>query len=429
MRLHSTSVGKDVGKIKRKTVKRLNAGIIRSLTKPGRYGDGEGLYLVVSRNGTKSWVQRFQINGKRHDIGLGSCRVNSEREGIGLGLREVRKLALENLTMIHEGRNPLAEKRQAADDARQFGPPTFEEAARQTLDSLRPLWRSPKTGRQWWQSMQRHVLPAIGGEPVDAIEVADLLRILAPIWNAKRETAGQLRANMGKVFEWSIAHGYRTASNPAGLGLDGALPKRRRRREHRTALHYREVPAALDAVADGPGSEAVKLALRFVALTAVRTAEARKAAWPEIDLDARVWRIPANRMKAEREHRVPLSDAAVEILERAKVLGGAPGFVFPSPHGARRGGALSEHAMLKRLKDLEIGATVHGFRSSFRDWCAETGKPREVAEAALAHVVGGTEGAYFRSDLFERRRALMQQWADYLAGEGEAANVVSFDRA
>ena len=400
-----------MGNSKRKTVKRLNAGIIRSIAKPGRYGDGEGLYLAVSRNGAKSWVQRFQINGKRHDIGLGTCRVDGE--GIGLGLREARKLALENLAMIHEGRNPLAEKRRAADDARQSGPPTFEEAARQTLDSLRPLWRSAKTARQWWQSMQRHVLPAIGGEPVDTIEAADLLRILAPIWNAKRETAGQLRANMGKVFEWSIAHGYRTATNPAGPGLDGALPKRRRRREHRAALHYREVPEALAAVADGPGSEAVKLALRFVALTAVRTAEARKAAWPEIDLDARVWRIPANRMKAEREHRVPLSDAAVEVLQRAKSLGGA----------------LSEHAMLKRLKDLEIGATVHGFRSSFRDWCAETGKPREVAEAALAHVVGGTEGAYFRSDLFERRRALMQQWADYLAGEGEAANVVSIGRA
>jgi len=395
--------------------KRLNVGRIRGLTKPGRYPDGQTLYMNVAKGGSKSWVQRVVIDGKRHDIGLGPYpRVS---------LREAREVAFENRSRIFRGENPLAAKRR---DAREVNMPTFSEAATLTRQSLSHLWRSTKTARQWRQEMERHVFPVIGKTPVDEIGQPDVLRVLTPIWAATPETAGRIRANMRKTFDWCIAHAFRS-DNPAGAAINGALPTRRRKRKHHKALHYRDLARALATVESGSGFPATKLAIRFLILTATRTGEVRRATWNEIDMDEGVWRIPENRMKVEKEHRVPLSRAALDVLENAKSLGNQTGWIFPSPHGSRRGNSLSPHALKKRLQDLGITETLHGMRSSFRDWCAETGKPRELAEAALAHTVGGTEGAYFRSDLFDRRRVLMQQWADFLTGE--SATIVEFKRA
>ena len=217
------------------------------------------------------------------------------------------------------------------------------------------------------------------------------------------------------MLRWSWAHGY-VSENVAGEGIDGALPAMPNVKEHFRALPYREVAAALTTVEKSRASKAVKLCLRFLILTAARSGEVRGATWAEIDLDAREWRIPGGRMKGGREHRVPLSDAARDVLVRARGLEDGSGLVFPSP--TRTGRPLSNMALTKILRDQGLAdrATVHGFRSAFRDWCAETGKPREIAEAALAHTVGGVEGAYFRSDLYARRRVLMDQWAAFLTG-------------
>ena len=226
----------------------------------------------------------------------------------------------------------------------------------------------------------------------------------------------------GAVLRWCQALGY-IESNPAGEGIDGALPSMPKLKAHHRALPYHEVRAALDTVEATGASMAAKLCLRFVVLTAARSGEARGASWGEIDMDARTWTIPGERMKAGAGHRVPLSDAVVDVLEHARMLDNESGLIFPSP--MKRGRPLSDMTLTKVLRDTGLAerCTVHGFRSSFRDWCAETGKPREVAEAALAHTVGGVEGAYFRSDLFQRRRVLMDQWAAYLTGE--SAKVVS----
>ena len=231
-------------------------------------------------------------------------------------------------------------------------------------------------------------------------------------------TGHRLQQRIRAVLRWAWAHSY-VAENVAGEGIDRALPAMPAVKEHFRALPYQEVSGALIAVEDSRASKAVKLCLRFLILTAARSGEVRGATWCEIDVEAREWRIPGERMKKGREHRVPLSEAACDVLARARPLEDGSGLVFPSP--LRAGQPLSNMTLTKILRDRGLAdrATVHGFRSAFRDWCAETGKPREIAEASLAHTVGGVEGAYFRSDLFARRRVLMDQWGAFLAGSDE----------
>ena len=378
---------------------KLTAAFVRSVAKAGRYGDGDTLFLRVTPSGSRSWIQRLTIEGRRHDVGLGPFPVVS--------LDKARRRAFENRVAIADGRNPLAEKRRAKS-------PTFAEAAERTLEATRARWRTGgKTEKIWRQVLSQRALPAFGDRPVDAITREDVLRIVSPIWSSKPEVARRLRQFVRSILSWAQAHGH-VATNVAGEGLDGALPAMRRLKQHLRALPYAEVGAALETV---QGDTAARLCLQLVILTAVRSGEARAATWDEIDIEARTWTIPATRMKAGAEHRVPLSDAAVAVLDKARVLADGSPLVFPSP--MKRGHSLSDMALTKMLRDSDLAerTTVHGFRSSFRDWCAETGKPREIAEAALAHTVGGVEGAYFRSDLFERRRWLMGAWAAFLAGD------------
>jgi len=370
----------------------------KSLSKPGFYRADPTLYLRIAPGGSKSWVQRLTIEGRRHDLGLGGFPL--------VTLAEARAKAYDNRRLARSGGDPLAAKRRAKT-------PTFRQAASRTCDALRPRWRNHKHATDWIATLERHAYPVIGDMSVDRIRREDVLRTLTPIWTHRPETARRVRQRMRAVLRWCWAHGY-VSENVAGEGIDGALPKMPAVRQHFRALPYSEVASALEAVEASHASQAAKLCLRFLILTAARSGEARGATWPEIDMEAREWRIPADRMKGGASHRVPLSDAALAALDQARTLDDGSGLVFPSP--LRAGRPLSNMTLTKILRNqgLATRATVHGFRSTFRDWCAETGKPREIAEAALAHTVGGVEGAYFRSDLLARRRVLMDQWAAFL---------------
>lgn len=387
---------------------KLTAAKVAALTVPGRYHDGDTLMLNIGRTGSKSWLQRVMIAGKRCDIGLGPWPVVS--------LATARRRAFENRVAIEDGRDPLAEKHQAK-------VPTFRDAERETFNAHQARWKNGTTAKHWRATMDRHVLPVLGSMRVDAIGPQDVLRILTPMWTTSPEMGRKLRQRIRHVLRWAMAHGF-IAANAAGEQLDGALPTMPRVKEHFRALPYQDVADALETVAASRSGMAAKLAFRLVVLTAVRSGEARGARWDEIDMDARTWTIPADRMKANSEHRVPLSPAAVDLLNEARILNDGSGLCFPSPR--KKGRELSNMTMTKVLRDAGLAdrTVVHGFRSSFRDWCAETGKPREIAEAALAHQVAGVEGAYFRSDLFERRRRLMDAWSEYVT-RTSGAKVVS----
>ena len=382
---------------------KLTAAKVKSITEAGRYGDGDTLFLFVKSSGRKSWVQRLAIDGKRRDIGLGAWPLVS--------LAEARIKAFENRKLARvDGGDPLAAKRKAET-------PTFREAAKHTFEGLKPKWRNAKHSEDWWNSVERYAFPSVGDTPVDRIRREDVLRVLTPIWSSRPERARRLRQRVRAVLAWAQARNFIPGENVAGEAISGALPKMAIGKTHFRALPYQEVAAALETVAATGASWSAKYCLRFLVLTAARSGEAREATWSEFNLEAREWRNPAARMKAGAEHRVPLSDAAVKVLEQARVLDDGSGLVFPSI--LKPGRCLSDMTLTKLLRDTGLAgrATVHGMRSSFRDWAAETGQPREIAEAALAHTVGGVEGAYFRSDLFAKRRRLMEDWAGYLAQE------------
>ena len=374
---------------------------LKALREPGFYRADPTLYLRVTPAGTKQWVQRLTIDGRRHDLGLGGFPL--------VTLAEARDQAFENRRKVRRGGNPLADRRRS-------GIPTFREAAARTRDSLRARWRNGKHAKDWMAALERYAFPVFGNLLVDRIRREDVLRVLTPIWSGKPETARRVRQRIRAVLGWAWAHDY-VFENVAGEGIDGALPTLPAVKAHFRALPYGEVSGALETVEASGASAAAKLCLRFLILTAARSGEARGATWAEMDAKAREWCILGERMKGGVVHRVPLSDPALAVLERARALADGNGLIFPSP--LRAGRPLSDMSLTKLLRDRGLAdrATVHGFRSAFRDWCAETGKPREIAEAALAHTVGGVEGAYFRSDLLARRRVLMNQWATFLAAD------------
>ena len=371
----------------------------KALRDPGLYWADPTLYLRVGPSGTKHWIQRLMIDGRRHDLGLGGFPL--------VPLADAREQAFENRRKVRRGGNPLAERRRAS-------VPTFAVAAARTRDSLRARWRNTKHAKDWMAALERYAFPVFGTLRVDRIRREDVLQVLTPIWTGKPETARRVRQRIRAVLQWAWAHDY-VSENVAGEAIDGALPTMPAVKAHFRALPYREVSGALASVEVSGASLAAKLCLRFLVLTAARSGEARGATWAEIDAEAREWRIPGERMKGRAPHRVPLSAAALAILERARTMDDGSGLIFPSP--LRPGRPLSDMSLTKLLRDRGLAdrATVHGFRSAFRDWCAETGAPREVAEAALAHTVGGVEGAYFRSDVYERRRALMEAWGAFVA--------------
>ncbi len=377
----------------------LTPAFVRNVSQAGRYCDGQGLYLDVRPTGSRGWVQRLTIRGRRTELGLGGFPLVS--------LKEAREKAFANRKLARDGGDLLAEKRRAE------SMPTFAEAARQVWNQLRPGWRSPQHAQLWLKSLERYAIPRIGEMPISEVTSADVIGILAPIWHDMPPTARKLRQRIRAVMEWAVAMDLRP-DNPCDrigpvLGAQGGLVR------HMRALPHRDVASAIETVRASNARPVVKLAFELLVLTAVRSGEVRGAVWPEIDRDAGVWTIPALRTKGNREHRVPLCRRALEILEEARMLGRGGPLVFP---GAR-GKPFASTALSELLGELKVAAVPHGFRSSFRYWAAEeTDHPREVAEAALAHKVRNQiEAAYRRSDLFERRRRLMDDWAAYLSGE------------
>lgn len=380
----------------RKPSKTLTARMVQTVTEPGKYFDGHGLFLRVDKSGGKFWVQRIVINGKRSELGLGSPDFVS--------LADARIAAYENRKLARSGGDPLAERRKAQAVL------TFEEAAREVHKIHLPTWRNPKHGDQFINTLATYAFPLIGSRKVTEIQTGDILEVLQPIWLTKAETARRVRQRMGTVLKWCIAKGFRK-DNPVDA-VDKGLPKQTTKVKNRKAMPYDEVAGCLETIGVTSAGLSTKLCFEFLVLTCVRSNEAREATWSEIDMKAKVWTIPAERMKMDRPHRIPLSKRAVTVLERAEGLDEQ--LIFP---GTKKGKPLSDATLLKLIRENGFEVDIHGFRTSFRTWAQErTNFPREVAEAALAHLSGdAVERAYARSDLFEKRRAMMNAWAGYLA--------------
>lgn len=380
-----------------RTLNRLTALQAAKLKVPGRHSDGGGLYLSIDNTGRRRWMFMYVRNGKRVELGLGSGR--------DLSLAAARNEAAALRASLAGGGDPKAER------AREKGVPSFGEFADAYVEAMTPSWRNPKHARQWKMTLTTYAAP-IRHRPIDEIDTDDVLKVLQPLWKRTPETAERLRGRIENVLSAAKAKGYRSGENPAVWRghLDQLLPKRQRlTRGHHAALPFDQAPAFM---ADLRARRAVAAqALEFTVLTGARSGEVLGAQWNEVDLDRRLWIVPAERMKAAREHRVPLSARAIAILTEVAELG-TTGFVFPGP---KPGTPLSSMAMAMLLRRMKADITVHGFRSTFRDWASETtGFPHEVCEMALAHTIGNkAEAAYRRGDLFEKRRKLMDAWTSY----------------
>ena len=363
----------------------------------GRYGDGDGLYLIVGNADSRSWVCRVQKDGKRRDIGLGSAKKVS--------LQDARQLAGAIRAQVAAGIDPIAER------VKSKGIPSFRVAAGLVYEEQRHGWKNQKHNAQWLSSLEAYAFPHIGDLPVSQIEIPAVRDMLLPIWTKKHETARRVQQRVNTIVNWAVAKGYREH----GLALQAlakGLPSNAGGVKPHKAIGRNEAPAFYVYLAGKNSTGA--LALRFIILTAARTGEALGATWAEIDMEAAVWTIPAERMKAKRQHRVPLSLAALAILKEAKAqqIGGS-NYIF---QGAKKGRPLSNMALTKLMRDADRDETVHGFRSTFRNWVAETTEyPNEVAELALAHTIKNkAEAAYRREDMLDRRRPMMEQWADFV---------------
>jgi len=382
-------------------MKSLTAKEVEKLDKKGKYHDLHGLFLRIEDSGSKRWVQRLTINGRRREIGLGSVKT--------LSLAKAREIALENLKCAREGRDPIAEKTQS------HSIPSFEQACQIVFDMRKATWRNPKHAAQFMRTLETYAFPKIGKKSVSDITAADIIAVLEPIWVKKHETATRIRQRIGVVMQWSVAQQY-CAFDPTQHVAKG-LPKVSKTLKHRRSIHYDKVAQCMAAIRSSKAMQSTKLALEFVILTATRSGEVRKAVWSEVDLDAMEWKIPAERMKANREHRVPLSPRAVEILREARALDGR-NYIF---EGSKIGFPMSDMTMSKLVKELGFDADVHGFRTSFRVWAQErTNASTDVAEAALAHTERNKAvAAYARSDLFDKRRELMNSWSEFVAGSAK----------
>jgi integrase len=384
----------------------LSAPQVKNLTAAGTYTDGDGLTLRISDTGARSWVMRLTIDRKRRNVGLGSYPA--------VGLGEARRLASEHRRAVLDGENPVEDKKAATEERKaKAAIPTFADVATTVIDMRRPTWSSDRHAKQWVESLTNHAFPIIGRKRVDEITTADTLAVLTPIWVAKAETATRVRQRMETVFDFAIAQRWRT-DNPANGALTKALPRRPRVKQHHPALPFTDVPATVAAIRESNARPATRMGFEFLILTAARAGEVVGATWNEVDLDSKTWVIPARRMKARREHRVPLSDRAVAILEEARERFGDDGLLFPSN---RKQGALSNEAFRVLLNRLGVDAVPHGFRSSFRDWLGEcTSASWAVAESCLAHAASERASiGYHRTDYLEQRRPIMEQWADYVS--------------
>jgi integrase len=404
----------------KRATNRLTPVAIKAKKGPGYYSDGNGLYLQVSDSGSKSWIFRFSLNKRAREMGLGSLSDYTLAEARD-HVREYRQLLDKGIDPI-EHRNAERQKISAAQAQRR----TFEECAREYIKLHASGWSNAKHGQQWTNTLEAYALPYFGTKDVSGIDKTDVLRALEPIWLTKPETASRVRQRIRAILDWAAARDYRTGHDQHMWDqIARSLPKTGsvKKVTHFASCPYGDIYRVLDTIRKCGASETVKRAIEFTVLTAARSGEVRGAKWSEIDFEGKRWIIPAERMKAKREHRVPLSQRTLEILKAQQESANGSPLVFPS----ERGKALSDMVFTMLLRRLGHPFTFHGFRSTFRDWAAEqTAYPREVCEAALAHVSSDkTEAAYFRSDLFEKRRHLMEDWATYCTTDRSAAQVVS----
>jgi integrase len=383
---------------------RLSASSVKAARTPGRYSDGDGLFLLIGPSGSKSWVCRVQKEGRRRDFGLGS------EKKVTLG--QARQLSTQVRSQIQAGIDPIAERR------KREGIPTFREAAAKVFAENHKSWRNAKHRGQWLSTLERYAFPIFGDVAVSEIDGPLVRDALVAIWLEKPETARRVRQRIASVIDWAIAKGYRTMPLPMAA-INKSLPKSRAKAVHHSALPYTDVPAFIQRLRE---RESIgRLAFEALILTAARSGEIRLAVWSEIDLEAKLWTIPLERMKAGREHVVPLSNAAIRVFNHAASYRELRSdLVFP---GVRTGKPLSDMTLTKICRDMSIAAVPHGFRSSFRDWVAEeTDFDGDIAEMALAHTIENkVEAAYRRGNLLEKRKRLMQAWCDFCTGNAKAA--------
>jgi len=383
----------------------------------GLHSDGHGLYLKVNKaKGTKAWVYRFQLNGSRREMGMGSALL--------ISLKDVRDQLLDLRKSVRNGVDPIELRKQALADKKEQAEDSisFIEAANRYIAQHEAGLSNKAHARQWPNTMRDYVFPIIGTKTVSSICLKDILAVLTPIWGSKTETATRVRARIEKIIDWCTALGYRSGENPARWSLLATQlpsPKKLKNVQHHKALVYTSINSFIGSLRKQSGISA--LALEFLIQTASRTSEVLGATWDEVDILGKTWNIPANRMKARKEHRVALNDRAIAILKGFKQIPSDSIYIFPSPTSLK---PLSNVAMAKSLKKLDGEATVHGFRSCFKDWAAEqTSHPNIVSEMALAHAVGGVEGAYRRGDLLAKRAVLMADWGSYIELKQTLASV------
>jgi integrase len=399
---------------------RLSDRAVRAANAPGMYADGDGLYLLVGRTGSKSWVYRYRQDGRLRDMGLGPVRT--------VTLKDARDAALACRKLRREGGDPIEARRAGRSQIRleTAKAMTFRQCAEAYIAAHKPAWKNPKHAAQWPSTLFAYVYPVFGSLPVQTIDTALVTKAIEPIWTAKPETAGRVRGRIEVILDWAATRGYRNGENPARWRghLENLLPKKNKVRQvvHHAALPYDELPAFMARLREQTPIAA--RALEFTILTAARTGEVLAVSGQEIK--DKVWTVPAGRMKGGKEHRVPLAAPALAIVEQMTSEGVDAGkFLFP---GLKRGRPLSNMAMLKLLaRGGRCDLTVHGFRSTFRDWAAErTNFPREVIEMALAHTIASqVEAAYRRGDLFQKRRQLMDAWAAFCGAERVSGEVVA----
>lgn len=387
--------------------------------KPGRYADGEGLYLLVRDTGSRSWLLRVMVDGKRRDYGLGGYPATS--------LADARDIAKEWRKVAKSGRDPAivaAQQRRADEISKARDTRTFRDAAESYINAKTPGWKNAKHAAQWRYTMTEFVYPKIGNEFVDNVDAAMIAATLIPIWLKLPETARRVRQRIGAILEHAVALQWRSMPAPMA-GLKTLLPDQPKDEGHFAAVPFEDAPAVMAKLRAEAGTIG-RTALEFTILTAARSGEVRGARWNEIDLEARTWTVPASRMKAKREHVVPLSDRAIELLLSVKALAGKPdALIFPG----LRDKPMSDMTLSKAQRALAPGTTVHGWRSTFRDWVSEsTSFAGEVAEMALAHTISNkVEAAYRRGNLQNKRRELMDAWSSYLSNASD--NIVDMEKA
>ena len=384
---------------------RLTAKFVENVGEAGKYYDQHGLFLHVRPSGAKKWLQRYTFQGRRREIGLGSAKIVS--------VATARKNAHQNLVLVSEGVDPIEHKKQDSII------PKFELAARKVYEDNRPTWRNAKHAAQFITTLETYAFPVIGSMSVKEINSSHILRILSPIWVTKAETAKRVRQRLSTVFKYCIAQQWRT-DDPANIAIVEALPNPKRKVQHRKSISYNDVAGFIETVSKSSAGLSTKLGLEFLILTATRSGEARNARWNEIN--GSLWIIPEGRMKAGIEHRVPLSNRCMEILEEAQNINQGSDYIF---EGTKPDKPLSENTFNKLMKELGLEVHAHGFRTSFRTWTQEkTHYPNEVAEAALAHSLRDKAGAaYARSDLLEKRAEMMEAWAQFISAK--ASDVIN----